>query len=455
MPKISIREIDNTGSETLTYDDYCVLVPGIKFECKTTDEDCDGTIDGHYATFEAFKNKLVTIFKHQREESSIDEKFMDDIGFITACECLRNGLSIQYVGVYDKPNGEDLNKNYDYTVLFNEYTDKGKYDIRFISCGGLTANAAKKAALNVAATRGDAKAVLDAGEPQTHTTSGEFTQYIESWLGISGLKAECGQKITRKGSSGDSWTIEETVGRYGQLFAPQCTIKIYKAEVNKKTAAFEFSKELTETKVPASLIYLTTFGKHVITGTKKYNPWYAIAGSTRGVSPYSSITPVIDFGDADINILQVSGDTDNAGHVATNIICNIRPYGYVIWGSRSMQPLSKPESDTGDLAVQLTAASFANIREICTSIKKTLYRAGRRYTFEPNSDELWFKFKASITPLLEKMKADNGIRSYKVVKSATTKKALMVALIQIVPIEPVEDFDLTVEMTDTIDTVTE
>lgn len=177
--------------------------------------------------------------------------------------------------------------------------------------------------------------------------------------------------------------------------------------------------------------------------------------TVRGKSPYKIALPTVDFGDADVDILQVRSGEENLGHVATNVIANIRPFGYILWGSRSMQPLSKPESDSGDLAAQLTAASFANIRELCSTIKKTLYRASRRYSFESNSDELWFNFKAAISPLLEKMKSDQGIRGYKIDKVPTNKKALMIAVIKIVPIEPVEDFDLTVEMSDTIDVVTE
>jgi hypothetical protein len=42
------------------------------------------------------------------------------------------------------------------------------------------------------------------------------------------------------------------------------------------------------------------------------------------------------------------------------------------------------------------------------------------------------------------MKADQGIRDYKIVKETTDKKATLKAKIRIIPIEAVEDFDLTV-----------
>lgn len=461
MPKISIREIDNTGSEVFEYDDYCVLVPGLKFECELPKEGCTGTLDGHYDNFQSFRSALETIFEHQSLESgapAVDPKFMDDIGFITACECLRNGLSVQYVGAYNSPNAEDLNyvESGFYDDLFNEYTDKGKYDIRFITIGGLKSDDARIAALNAAATRGDAKAILDVNEDSFENikSSGDYTNATEAWLADeNGIGPVCADKIERTGTSGSNWTVQETKGRYGQLLAPRAMINIHKAHYT--NGKFGFETKLTYVNVPASLIYLASFGKHVISGNKKFNPWYAISGSVRGKSPYKIALPTVDFGDADVDILQVRSGEEHLGHVATNVIANIRPFGYVLWGSRSMQPLSKPESDSGDLAVQLTAASFANIRELCSAIKKTLYRASRRYSFEPNSDELWFNFKAAITPLLEKMKSDQGIRGYKIDKVPTNKKALMIAVIKIVPIEPVEDFDLTVEMSDTIDVVTE
>ena len=120
-----------------------------------------------------------------------------------------------------------------------------------------------------------------------------------------------------------------------------------------------------------------------------------------------------------------------------------------------MHPLSKPENGDANAAIQLTASSFLNVRQLCIDIKKTLYRAARRFTFEPNSDELWFNFKGAITPLLDEMKANQGINGYQVIRVKTNKKALFVARIKIVPIEAVEDFDLTVELADSIEVTEE
>ena len=48
------------------------------------------------------------------------------------------------------------------------------------------------------------------------------------------------------------------------------------------------------------------------------------------------------------------------------------------------------------------------------------------------------------------MKADQGISGYKISRVATDKKALLVAKIRIVPIEAVEDFDISIYLEDSL-----
>jgi hypothetical protein len=93
---------------------------------------------------------------------------------------------------------------------------------------------------------------------------------------------------------------------------------------------------------------------------------------------------------------------------------------------------------------------FLNIRQLCTTIKKQLYVACRQFTFDPNSDLLWINFVNAIKPTLEKMRADQGIKGYKITKVANNKKALLTARIRIVPIEAVEDFDISIYLEDSL-----
>ena len=48
------------------------------------------------------------------------------------------------------------------------------------------------------------------------------------------------------------------------------------------------------------------------------------------------------------------------------------------------------------------------------------------------------------------MKADQGIKGYKITKVANDKKALLTANIRIVPIEAVEDFDISIYLKDSL-----
>jgi hypothetical protein len=90
---------------------------------------------------------------------------------------------------------------------------------------------------------------------------------------------------------------------------------------------------------------------------------------------------------------------------------------------------------------------------IC-DIKKVAYTAAKSLLFEQNTEILWNKFKTQLTPTLDKMVHGYGLSSYKIIK-ATTKydgtplaKGEIAAVIRIVPVYAVEDFEITVVMTD-------
>lgn len=518
MPKVSIREIDNTGGETLEYLNYTVLIPGPELTYK----DKDGNtvvLDGLFTTAKEITGLDLS-------SGSDKTEFKKDLGYLMAVELLGRGLSVQYVPAYRLDASGDFVESLftEYSELFSEFEDKGKYDLRFITIGGISDDiaAASIEALRCAGNRGDAVAVLSVPKKGLNTvlfygkTVEETTTYIsiaeykalsktekqkyspyygfktfvyedatgvihysieepvgvdyqemilslKQWKNLSAEnQAQClplteaenidldtsvkidnwvcdtfgtiaNDPITREGTS---WTsTEERYGKYGAIFSPYITM------------SFTIDNVATSIEVPAGFDYLACFAKYI----QRYKDWFAMSGSVRGVSPYMGIVPQIKFGDADVNnVLQIR-TAKEAGHIATNVVCEIRPYGNVMWGNRTMHPLSVPDNADSTSAIQLTASSFLNIRQLCCDIKKTLYRAARRFTFEPNSDALWYNFKGAITPLLDEMKANQGIKGYQIIKVKTNKKALLVARIKIIPIEAVEDFDLTVELTDSIE----
>jgi hypothetical protein len=196
-------------------------------------------------------------------------------------------------------------------------------------------------------------------------------------------------------------------------------------------------------KFPAAFHYLACFMSSLKAG---FAEWYAVAGYTRGVSSYVIDHTSVKLGEIAINALEPRNLVDDETRVqpafACNVIANFRG-SYYLWGNRTAHKLGAASGGN-----DLVASHFLNIRQLCTTIKKQLYVACRRFTFDPNSDALWFNFVNAITPTLDAMKADQGVRDYKILKVFTDKKATMKAKIRIIPIEAVEDFDLEISLED-------
>lgn len=302
--------------------------------------------------------------------------------------------------------------------------DKGEYQIKFLTLGaypsfefGLDKTGTGSIEtynvfdnlIETAAKRGDCIALVDHTNNSTRTlqtTAGSVYANLSAYVKNS-------LTITRKGGdSEDGYT-------YGAMFTPYA---IYKLSTQNNT----------QHTLPASFGYLSAFAASTQT-----NPnWYAVAGVSRGVP-----SGLIGLSQ---NITNTIADLyQPRNNVAINCITNIKPYGYTIWGNRTL----KNNSADGDLK----ALSFLNIRVLTCDLKKTLYQACKRYTFENNTDIMWLNFKSQIEPVLAKMLSGNGIASYQIIKVATTKKATIEAIIRLVPIEPVEDWFITIELTDGVE----
>lgn len=196
-------------------------------------------------------------------------------------------------------------------------------------------------------------------------------------------------------------------------------------------------------KFPGAFHYLACFDNSLGLG---FAEWYAAAGYTRGVSSYIIDNTTVKLGEVAIQALEPRNIKDQSAQpkFAVNVIANFRG-SYYLWGNRTCHPLGDAKGGN-----DLVASHFLNIRQLCTTIKKQLYVSCRRFTFDPNSDVLWINFKNSITPMLDRMKADQGVRDYKIEKVYTDKKATLKAKIRIVPIEAVEDFLLEVSLEDSL-----
>jgi hypothetical protein len=230
--------------------------------------------------------------------------------------------------------------------------------------------------------------------------------------------------------------INASNGRYCAMTVPSVYYKM------SADAKFEGN-----TKFPGAFHYLACFMNSLQAG---FAEWYAAAGYTRGVANFVVDHTPIKLGEIAINALEPRNFDPNAPEgtlhptFACNVIANFRG-NYYLWGNRTAVPIGpKGDVEKGDLV----AGSFLNIRQLCTTIKKQLFVACRTFTFDPNSDTLWVNFVNAIKPTLEAMKADQGIRDYKILKVYTPTKATLKAKIRIIPIEAVEDFDLEVSLED-------
>ena len=260
--------------------------------------------------------------------------------------------------------------------------------------------------------RGDCIALIELDE-DTYCENGVGNTRPEEWI-VEGINDMAG-------------TIADA-GKYCAMTVPSLYYKIDKQAV----------------KFPGAFHYLACFMNSLRSG---FAEWYAAAGYTRGVASYVVDHTSVKLGEIAINTLEPRNLIDDEDAIqpkfACNVIANFRG-SYYLWGNRTAAEVNSINSESGDL----TAEHFLNIRQLCTTIKKQLYVACRRFTFDPNSDTLWFNFVNAITPTLDAMKADQGVRDYKIVKVLTDKKATLKAKIRIIPIEAVEDFDIEVSLED-------
>lgn len=298
--------------------------------------------------------------------------------------------------------------------------DKGEYQIKFLTLGAYPCFEFGTAdsypvfdnIIEAAAKRGDCIALVDHTNKsdrklQTEANSGSVYASLSSYVKKRNMTV-----IRKGGDSEDGYT-------YGAMFTPYATYRLS-------------TQNNAQYILPASFGYLSAFAASTQT-----NPnWYAAAGVSRGI-PSGLIGLSQNITNAIADLYQPRNN------VAINCITNIKPYGYTIWGNRTL----KNNSADGDLK----ALSFLNIRVLTCDLKKTLYQACKRYTFENNTDIMWLNFKSQIEPTLAKMLSGNGIASYQIIKVATTKKATIEAIIRLVPIEPVEDWYITIELTDGVE----
>ena len=306
-------------------------------------------------------------------------------------------------------------------------SEKGEYSIKYITSGGYPNYGANigiySQMMTLAADRGDAVALVDAVSEKSRTLNpgNEQSLYYE---------------LQTKGISN---------GSFGTMMFPWINVNLLntydKNQIEPKTDAL----------MPASFAYL----KCLATSLKQGNPnWLSIAGVTRGLvsnlvsdNPIQTDKPVTNAIADYYQGTQPNGDAvkETEFKYAINAITNIKPYGYCIWGNRTLAINVEGQK----------ATNYLNIRNLVSDIKKICYTSARRLMFEQNDDILWTKFLSYVTPTLDKMNSGSGVSGYKVIKLATDEHAKLAAKIIIFPVYAVENFEITVELKDEEITVEE
>lgn len=296
--------------------------------------------------------------------------------------------------------------------------DKGNYSFKYLTSGGYPVYEYNDGAivtkmLAIAENRGDCVALID------HTDNEDREQNISYE-----------DSLYRTVADDATWKVN---GEFAAMFTPW-------AGYTRATSEYDLTGNVltpVPVRLPASFAYLMALADSIKTNAN----WLAIAGSARGtvinLAP-GGMTTVIPNGVAD--------EMQPRKGFSINPITNINPYGNIIWGNRTLKDNAAEDG--------LTASSFLNLRNLVSDIKKQAYKAARKLTFEQNNDTLWLSFKALMNPLLDKMVSGYGISGYKMVQDSDKMRALgnpkatMCVKIIITPVEPVEDFYVSIILKD-------
>lgn len=218
-------------------------------------------------------------------------------------------------------------------------------------------------------------------------------------------------------------------GEFGAMFTPWCGYSFTSALVN----TYNRNYAIAPRSMAPSFFYLLALAKQVDVDN---SDWLAIAGSKRG--PVNITKPNL------ISTLRMSSTIADSyqprNAISINAIANIKPFGYVIWGNRTLAN----NATKGNLV----ATSFLNVRNIISSVKKTAFLAAKYCMFEQNSDILWLNYTNYISTELDELVSAAALNDYTITQLPTTEKAKLVCKITLYPIYAVEAFDITVELAD-------
>lgn len=354
-----------------------------------------------------------------------------DKSYIIAAELLKLGCSVLYdafPAVVDSSSDKGTVKNLyaNLTAELEKLEDLNTYNVKIVTTGayeslgelinGEINTDLVKPLLELSCRRNDSLSLVD------------YNNSSESFNTPEKLKSII-NKLPNMLVVTDGLSHLEDARDYGALFTSDCLFDVsdlFGNELGSRTF-----------RLPASAAYLISFAKSAQT---KPN-FYAIAGVTRGAIPFlaEGSNPSIL-----VNGLQAEALTSDEG-IAVNPITRINPYGYCIWGNRTLHNnIYKDEYGKP----QLVASSFLNIRLLTCDIKKILRNVALKLNFEIKSDILWLNFKSQVEPEFDKIIANYGIEKYKLTQVNTNERGKIKIKLTVWCLYAVEKWDIEVELTD-------
>ena len=476
MPRIQIFEQDNTGVE-YTGGETVVFVPG-SLEIKEGLEDNNHCVYINTADY----TRLADFF--ETDINNLTDNDKTDLGTLIFIQtCLSHNMDVIYCHVEDfggkkvtatipkddyenegqkeekikeaktSADGdrillphtlvwqEDPAENGPYKAVYTDtldfLQDKDNYNIKFLTTGCLNAIGCEldpdgilqdsnskvnakfdfsiaNALTKIASERKDCAALLSVDYSTAKVKNGDI--FADQLSAAINTGADGGDNVQ------DGKGLETTGGQesYGAIFLPNFTTSV------------SIGTTTNSITMPSIWGYLAKYG----TCLGKGQEWLSIANSTRG--------SVADMGTPDLIITKYNMDEtiikDNQGS-SFNGIVNLRPYGSVIWGDRTLLKLVN----------KVKATAYLSLRMLICDVSKRAYQAAVRNTYESNNDITWFNFKSRITDLLSEVVAAGVLSNYSVTKAVAIEKDVNIyntitCKITLYPNLPVENFDIYINL---------
>ena len=421
MPRIEINENEEISLAAFDATENCALIPMLYVRTVDSSGELleDSNIPGRKFT-DAIT--LRNTYLAQGKVATVDGQY--DRSYIMAYELLLQGMNVVIKPItYDNATlGSSINSDEAYNIIdsaiaegaLEEFKNRNIYNIKFITSGGYS-NCGQSYIIDeeegttgvtnsyeqlrdLAVTRGDAIALVELRE--AYSSEEELFDSINNDFTVSG--------------DNDNFV---------SICFPWCD--------NYTTA---ISRTRTLITMPGSFQYLMAYANSV----KANANWLAASGVQRGEIP-SFNAPKFEVGEALMHILQGDSDSGLSLNICVNPVYNAGAYGYRIWGNRVA---NKPGVE------DLRFLNFLNVRILLCDLKKQLYHSAMRITFEPNDDIVWVSYKTLNNPLLDKMKSGRGIKFYNWIKETVTEKATLRAVLEIRPIEALENIEVNIVLTD-------